>query len=212
MEICINAILQETDDFSFNVGSISSQDGATLYYTAGAFARSLLKWTKCVGCKDLVSAGKEELTIDTIDTTEFDTLPEEQKYIVLANRGGLMKPSNLLYVICEHAWSLYSFITGRKSTYHVLFACTYPRSTFVSVFLELLKRDDNTSILLTHECKNGCKFEEKVKLIAIATFNIKAKNFVSEANDKIHSSTSSHSDSNHKKFNGAQKLKKLKSN
>jgi hypothetical protein len=213
LEICINGILDEIRDFSFeNNFSLSNADEATLYYTAGSIARSLLKRIKCSGCKELVSAGKEQLSVD-MDASEFDTLPEERQYIALANRGGLLRPSNLLYITCQHAWSLYSFIIGRKSTYHILFACSYPRNAFVGVFLELLKRDDNTNILLTQQCQMGCKFEDHLKLIAIATFNIKAKNFISEANDRIHSSISSNKiEVNHKKSNVSRKLKKLKSN
>ena len=57
----------------------------------------------------------------------------------------------------------------------------------------------------------GCLVKDKLKRIALATFDIKAKNFITEANDKIHSNKKRNND-NYKRSYTVKKVKKLSSN
>ena len=86
-----------------------------------------MKRLKCSACKDLLSAGREVITVDIDDTSDV-SIPEKQEYIALVNRGGLSKPSDLL-----HTWSLYAHILEKKNCRDILFSCTFPRDTFVRI-------------------------------------------------------------------------------
>jgi hypothetical protein len=59
-------------------------------------------------------------------------------------------------------------------------------------------------------CGKGCSFEKHIDAIAVATFNIKARNVVSEANDRIRAENKE-ATTQHKKSSAARKLKKLSS-
>ena len=78
------------------------------------------------------------------------------------------------------------------------------------MFLELLRKDANTNFsILAQSCGKGCSFEKQIDAI-VATFNIKARNVVSEANDRIRAENKE-ATTQHKKSSAARKLKKLSS-
>ena len=143
LEVYINNIFEELHDFSFkNNFLLSKEDEAIVYYTTGYVAQGLLKHLKCSACKDLLSAGREVITVDIDDTSDV-SIPEKQEYIALVNRGGLSKPFDLLHVTCLHTWSLYAHILEKKDCRDILFSCTFPRDAFVRVLVQLLKNDDH---------------------------------------------------------------------
>ena len=60
------------------------------------------------------------------------------------------------------------------------------RTVFTGVYMQCMSESHSTLTIYDYKCKSGCFFRETLKKIAIATFNIKAKNFVREEKDKIH--------------------------
>ena len=85
------------------------------------------------------------------------------------------------------------------------------RAVFVRVLLQEMEQSSCTNQLLHEKCVPGCLFKDKLKRIALATFNIKGKHFITEANDKIHSNKKRNND-NSKRSSTAKKVKKLSSN
>ena len=71
--------------------------------------------------------------------------------------------------------------------------------------------------MLKEKCDAGCLFKDKLKQIAVATFNLKAKNYTSEANDAIRDEKNqkkrTHDDSreDYKQSRALRKVKKLTS-
>ena len=96
---------------------ISSSDEAIAFYTAGAIVRSLLRNNKCEACTGMLSHNKEMIIIGD---NEENIVPEEQQYISLINRGGLIKPPDIVYVSCMHASSIYTFIMTDERLSQVL--------------------------------------------------------------------------------------------
>ena len=68
---------------------VDSSDEATVYYTAGAIVRCLLRWKKCSSCIKLLSNNNETINIKITDRiVESD----ERQFLSLCNRGGLQSP------------------------------------------------------------------------------------------------------------------------
>ena len=102
----------------------------------------------------------------------------------ICNRGGLIKPSDIVQISCVHAWSLYSYVSKNANLSQHLQASPNPRDVFVHVYMKEIERSECTEYLFNAECKSGCRFKDQLKVIAAKTFDIKAKNFASAANDK----------------------------
>ena len=69
---------------------------------------------------------------------ETENVNSEQEYLNLINRGGLTKPSDILFMTCIHACTLYSHIQASADAYQILMACCNPRNLFVETFLQKL--------------------------------------------------------------------------
>ena len=78
-------------------------DRYIVYYVAGFVARSIKKGVKCVSCgKILGSDSGIEMKIDGISPLEC------QSFLVMINKGGPIKPSDIVYSSCVVAWDVYS--------------------------------------------------------------------------------------------------------
>ena len=53
-----------------------------------------------------------------------EIIREEREYITLVNRDGLQKPSDILFITCLHAWTLYTHILGNTNTSKMLLFVT----------------------------------------------------------------------------------------
>jgi hypothetical protein len=79
-------------------------DGAegVVFYIAGYIARSLLKKEKCDSCFGLLARSRDapEITAEDIDASGKSDL------IKAVDRGGLVTPSDLVYIVCGHSLEL----------------------------------------------------------------------------------------------------------
>ena len=79
---------------------ILNADKNIVFYVAGLIARSLRKSTKCEKCVNIIG-GDEETGLD------IDGLDEESaSFVNSINRGGLIKPSDILYISCIISWTM----------------------------------------------------------------------------------------------------------
>ena len=194
-------ILDELDDFKFqNLSQISEQDESTIFYTAVYIARAMSKKAKCLNCKRL-------FVDDLEDPNEKES--EKELFLDIANRGGLTKPSDLLYSACLHSWALYAKIKESDELFKLLMTSPNPRSVFITCYLDKIQINECSSLHVT-TCASGCKMGNYLEKVAWYTFNLKARNFVSEANDQIAKKKRGQS-GNHKKVPVAKKAKKLTS-
>ena len=153
----------------------------------------------------MLSCNNESLTIENEDAVE----PEEQKYVSLCNRWGLIKPSDIVFISCLHAWSLYSFLLNDTELMRMLLSSNNPRAVFVQVFIHELIQSRYAEALLNETCQLGCAFQDKLEQIALATFNIKAKNYASAGRDNLRAKQKRHG--NYKQSPILKKVKKLSS-
>ena len=173
---CTSRLLDEITDYKFkDTMQVPPSDQAIVFYTAGYIGRSIMKNVKCKDCIKMLSADCHLIASDFEGETE--NVNSEQEYLNLINRGGLTKPSDILFMRCIHAWTL----------------------------LQKLQLEESISIL-NAKCLNGCSFKVYLSRISNASFNIKAKNIVSIANDNISTTKREHAD--HKRSGIAKKIKR----
>ena len=91
--------------------SKSSGDIPITYYVAGYVSRGLTKKSKCKDCQISFSENRQPLSVcideNAVSAEELET---GKAFLNAINRGGLFKPSNLVFITCMHAADLYQFI------------------------------------------------------------------------------------------------------
>ena len=174
-----NYLLEELASHKFAEYIIlPGSEESIVYYVAGYTGRSLIKSMKCISCDELVSTGKCNLVVNfEVDGNTNDLEKGAKDEILsLVNRGGLIKPSDLLFVTCVHAAAFFKYIKSKEYIFNILINASNPRSVFSSLFMKKIEDNDETAALLNNECPQ----------IAMKIFNIVAKNFINERNDNIH--------------------------
>ena len=159
-----------------------------MYYVAGYIGRSLIKSMKGISCDELVSTGKCKLVVNFEVDGNTNDLEKGAKdeFFSLVNRGGLIKPSDLLFVTCDYAAPFFKYIKSKEYIFNMLINASNSRSVFSSHFMKKIEDNDETAALLNDECRSNHSFRLLVPQIAMKIFNIVAKNFINERNDNIH--------------------------
>ena len=203
-------LLDEISEYEFqNLHLISDEDKATMKYTAGYIARSLAKGSKCEDCKIFFKAIEPDQSPEIPDEDEKPS-DNSDEYLDIANRGGLTKPSDVVFMACVHAWALYVTVSENGEAFDLLMQSSNPRSVFTHCYLEKMQLP-KCSGLYNSSCRSGCKFVLNLKKIAMATFNLKARNYIARKNDEI-SLKKREASVNHKNSAAAKKIKKSTSN
>ena len=130
------------------------------------------------------------------------------------SRGGLIKPSDLVHVICMHASDLFRYIKGDEKLKKQLLSAINARKLFVEVLVTKMEEQECTNSLLEIECKSKHSFESHIRRIGFSMFNIFAKNLTAEINSKIHEKrkrTPASEEPDVKRDKSVMKAKKLQS-
>ena len=169
-------LMHEITDISFEEDtSISDSEQAIVYYVAGYITRSLRKPIKCNACCFLLSPG-ESIQISFEDgSISKKEIEAKEEFLALMSRGGLLKPSDILYITCIHASQLFNVLQKNG----LLTSLNNHRNVFSKVFKLKLLEKDHTSCILSDSCQAGHCFETFVEKIAIKMFNIMSKNVAS---------------------------------
>jgi hypothetical protein len=208
----------QSDSLSSNFEFETGEQGI-IFFVAGYIARSLLRLSKCEGCKILLKKNDEIPEVEFEDEEEYslsgsmcESRDQERKaresYMNMINRGGLVTPSDLVNVTCLHALQLKALIFDGGDVQKLFLQSGSPKNVFVQCFIEMLQQEA-TEALLMHTCAENHKFEEFVPKIAARIFNIFSKNFVAELNDKIHLTRKR---GGNKECSTSRKIAKLQSN
>ena len=100
--------------YKFNFDSyVNVEKQAVLYTVAGYVAHSIMKkGISCHSCSQIVSPGKMHLEInfEMINEPNADEVYAREEFMRLINRGGLIKPSDILYVACFYIYTLFNII------------------------------------------------------------------------------------------------------
>ena len=162
----------------------------------------------------IVSPGKMplEVTFEMINEPNADEVYAREEFMRLINGGGLIKPSNLLYVACSHIYIRFNFIKHDNVIKKVLLSTVYRRSVFVECFFQKGDEKENVHSLLNTICLNGHEIRNYIKAAATTLLNKFAKNSASDQNSKINQTRKKRSSkSNPIKVPSARKIKKLTS-
>lgn len=189
-----------------------------IYYVCGALAHSILNNNKCEGCVPLISPGKQQISLAVLDLESDEPTVEEleaslkEDFVNTINRGGLLKPSDMLYIACHHIWGFYKYIRMTSNIDKLLMESPHPLSVFVALVTEKLEEADDTHELMSAKCSSGHAFANIVNSMAIKMFNTMSKNYVAEQNSAIHASKPRKREAdNPKESEDCRKIKKLKS-
>ena len=147
--------------------------------------------------------------VDESSVTEQEDEKPCDEYLNTADRGGLTKPSDAVFMACVHAWALYVNISETDESFKLLMQSSNPRSVFTHCFLEKMQLPQ-CSGLYNSSCRSGCKLQVHLRKIAASAFNLKARNYVSRKNDEF-SRQKKELAASHKKSAAAKKIKKLTS-
>ena len=123
--------------------------------------------------------------IDKTGATEDETRAGEA-FVDSINRGGLIKPTDLLNIIAAHTNDFWKYIKLNPDILKHFLSSVNCQSLFTKVFLEKIDESAATDSILNATCRSGHKFTPFVTLISNAMFNMFGKNFASEASSKIH--------------------------
>ena len=160
---------------------IHSEDQSLIYDAAGSISRAILKKTKCEMCTELLSAGKME-----VQSINFDCIDARQEFIADVSRGGLLKPSDVVYITCMHAFVISKSIKNNYDAFNFLLDTSKPRYVFTKYFLNLIDESNCLTPITNSTSRSGHNFALYVPKVSDILFNVMAKNYVSEMNSSIH--------------------------
>ena len=192
-------------DFVELVPNIPSSDKDTLLYVTGSFARQLVLSTNCEGC--------EKLLLDSSPEPEGTLVSQSLSFISQVNRGRLSFPTELSFLVCCHAWQLYSAIINDVELKKLLHSPTASgRKVFTKALTKYFESSDETRLFfLDQTCSNGHYFFAHLQSFASKCFNVFTKNFVSELNSQIHRQKQRNHSSEQKRNPTDYKVTKLQS-
>ena len=99
-----------------------------VFFVAGYISRSILKNTKCQHCPELLAKSK---SAPQIEVAEDSTAAED--FLRSINRGGLVTPSDLVFLVCIHALQLRDELFDSGKIQEQFLATLNPQSVFVGL-------------------------------------------------------------------------------
>ena len=162
-----------------------------LFYVAGYIAFSLNKKIKCDSCCTALKEGEETLEFEDPETQEEREKLSE--YLDIVSRGGLSKPSNLLYLSCLFVHSLWGHMNNSDEEKDSLWTSSNPRATFVATFCEAMENstDETANAVFTTKCEQGHQWSSILPRIAQVLCNVMCKNLRSATNDQTRAESKS---------------------
>ncbi len=193
----------ERDQLDLDCGAV--EDRNILFYVAGYCARSLAKVCKCSDCVLCLKEEKEMPCLDVLEEDSFEGA--DRSFIQQIDRGGLIYPSDIVYMSVLHIWTFIMEICQHEKALDVVVSSTAPQAVFVNSFIYLCRQSEETKALLSLSCDQGHSFERFVVLLARKMFNIFAKNYSRDKNSDLHKKTKRQSSTS----SSSRKVKKLQS-
>ena len=149
--------------------ALPQADQAIIFLVAGYIDRSIQNSLTCKSCCLLLSTGETlQAQIKECESSS-EIIKAREKFLISMSRGGLQKPTDILYVTCIHA-------SGQ------LFKFQNPLNLFLKVFKQKLTEKNNTACILDDKCKDRHNFLSFVEKISMSMFNTWSNNVLSEMN------------------------------
>ena len=147
----------------------------------------------------------EQLTIPhTLD------LPDDsEKFLNLINRGGLIKPSDIIFSLSISSWILYKRIMDNNDSKSYFLSCKVQRPVFIKCLMIYIMENPLYDEINKITCTLKHSFDNKNKGFYKKIYNVIAKHNISELNSKTHRDKKRKA-SSEKRTNG-MKITKLQS-
>ena len=110
----------------------------------------------------------------------------KNSFLQQVNRGGLLEPSDVVYVTSSHCWQLFKTIMDNEQHKETFLSYSNPRRAFIMLHHKLLAEGDDTKPITLTKCQAGHKYDEYIDTITVTFFNTMSKNFIRQHNDAIH--------------------------
>ena len=167
-----------------------------VFYIAGYISRSILKRKnihghKCDSCIKMLTGDKELSEVEFLEDHGDSALQKaKEDFLKSIDRGGLVEPSELVYLVCTHALQLRDVLFKGGELQNTLLQTSCPQSVFVRVLINMIENKPEASVLFDQQCEKEHKFKDLIPTIAAKFFNCLSKNFAAKVNDEIHASKS----------------------
>ena len=214
LDSSVMLMLENIENFSFEE-PLKDEDQSIVYALSGFIAKKLIKHkSNCQDCSDFLSPGKVPFQLEFEDgLCSPDEVNTKEEFIRDITKGGLIKPSDALYILCTHSHMMYTFIVNDKNKKQVLLSTSNPRNVFVETFIQKCEDNEYANIILESKCGKGHSIKHFITEAIATMFNLFAKNLISEKTSEIHKTRKRKVKiKDAKKVANARKLKKLTSN
>jgi len=128
------------------------------YSLSGYAAKNIIKSVQsCQDCINPLSPGKAAMNpvFESRVESNEDEIEAKEEFLRLITRGGLIKPSDALFIVCCHSWLLYHKIINSDTSKNLLLASNNSRATFIEVFIQKLDHNESSRKLLDIKCKKS---------------------------------------------------------
>ena len=145
-----------------------------------------MRLEKCEECINLMVEERKDqpILLAEEDTEKSDAEKRsEASFLEMINRGGLCKPSGIIFMTCVHAWHHFQQIMSQKKS--LFMSLDHPRDVFVHSFINKLKSIEDGKLIIDTTCKEHI-YLHVMKKVAIKFFNCMGKNVTADMNSKIH--------------------------
>ena len=167
--------------------SIDSGDANATFYIAGYLSRKISKKLQCVGCKNMcMQGGTIEINFDESEILNEKEKMAKEQFLELMDRGGLIKPSDIVYMSCLNIRACFEKIMEHGESRKFLLECDNPRMVFCNAVTEMMEEKADLESILKATCENGCDFSKLLLKFAFCLFNILEVNYVKTTNDFVH--------------------------
>ena len=185
-------------------------DRNIIYYVSGYIAKSILRTLKCEDCRPLLTKEGNAPLVSIEDQQDLTCEEAEAKenFLLQVNRGGLINPSDLVYLASLWTWNFYKHIISDNDTKEYLLGSSNQLKIFVKAAEMSLPEQEQFGDILCQKCKTGHSFTKIYSMICTKMFNCIMKNFVSETNSKAREKKKRASS----KSSASRKIAKLQSN
>jgi hypothetical protein len=143
----VDRLLNLLKDKCLDIEMTEDREDAIVYYMSGYIARGLLKTLQCQLCAQLVCESREMPPVLFCEQAEGD-VDRRIAFLEQINRGGLRKPSDLLFIYCLHAHELQKLIFNEDELRKVFLSCKLPKAVFAQVLYEKLDSVHSTRQLI----------------------------------------------------------------
>ena len=194
-----------------DVAQMTGIDADIVYYVAGFISKSVKKTVKCTACGNMLGDNSEmKMRIEGL-------IPENcQSFVDEINRGGLIKPSDIVFITCVISWDVYSQIMENIEAKSTFMSSKMHRRVFNFVVQEKIKDDDRYIDILKTTCLQNHLFVDLFTKVVNKFFNCMCKNFASEINSNVHrnkkrNNVQNISEQSNKPTRNSTKIRKLQS-